>query len=200
MGAHPRNRSRVCAGHSEWRRPELLRLPGSSYRFDLAEAPTRDTTGTLADAAGPFKGRFEATRVGIPLLVHRRCQQPMFEISNQVAYEGLMVNGVAPGKSRIEEVLGPSRWIDVRGVGSGQDAKWCEDEGEEAMKLLRELNALGEEPDIYFISPFRAVQECLKARVRESGGGAPQVRTRLAPPRSSGAAVEDEPWAGASGP
>lgn len=29
--------------------------------------------------------------VGVPLLVHRRCEEPMFSISNAIAYENLMV-------------------------------------------------------------------------------------------------------------
>jgi hypothetical protein len=42
---------------------------------------------TLADRASRFQAAFRSDRglrrVGIPLLVHRRCQEPMFGISNQ---------------------------------------------------------------------------------------------------------------------
>lgn len=50
---------------------------------------------TLADEAGDYCATFDTAggfrTVGSPLLVHRRCASPMFEISNTIAYGGLMV-------------------------------------------------------------------------------------------------------------
>ncbi len=67
---------------------------------------------TLADAATPCFSSFEtktgSREVGVPLLVHRRCADPMFSISNSIAYENLMVQAKAPKQSRIMDVLGPS--------------------------------------------------------------------------------------------
>jgi hypothetical protein len=60
-------------------------------------AAPRASAQTLADTASRFQSWFEqpedAVRVGVPLLVHRRCAQPMFGISNAVAYAGKMVQG-----------------------------------------------------------------------------------------------------------
>lgn len=51
---------------------------------------------TLADAASAytteFSTRFGSRTVGVPLLVHRRCSEPMFSISNKIAYFGSMVS------------------------------------------------------------------------------------------------------------
>ena len=56
---------------------------------------------TLADQASRFQATFQSDRgprcVGIPLLVHRRCQEPMFGISNRIAYDGQMVHGGGAG-------------------------------------------------------------------------------------------------------
>jgi hypothetical protein len=84
---------------------------------------------TLADAATAYGTEF-ATRqgsrsVGIPLLVHRRCAEPMFGISNTIAYDQLMVNAKMARRSPVRELLGPSRWFDIR--GNAED-KWCRQE------------------------------------------------------------------------
>jgi hypothetical protein len=114
----------------------------------------------VADRASPFKSNFRSDagfrQVGLPLLVHRRCQQPMFSISNQVAYDNQMV--YAAGKAcegEIARVLGKSGWFDVSGTAA---SKWCADEGKRVVALLERLAAAGvREPDLYIISPFRIV-------------------------------------------
>ncbi|WP_261396232.1 AAA domain-containing protein [Serratia marcescens] len=54
------------------------------------------STQTLADQASRFKSTFVMDvgdrEVGLPLLVHRRCQNPMFDVSNSIAYAGQMVH------------------------------------------------------------------------------------------------------------
>jgi hypothetical protein len=129
---------------------------------------------TLADAAtlymASFEGRFGSREVGVPLLVHRRCAEPMFGISNAVAYERLMVQAKRPGASKIGDVLGPSAWFDVQGGGAD---KWCAEEGEVVLDLLRRLAAADVEPDLYIVSPFVLVAQNLRTIIRES--------TRLSP-------------------
>lgn len=124
---------------------------------------------TIADSASPYCARFNAgcgyRDVGTPLLVHRRCDSPMFEISNQIAYANLMVQ--AKPKPHCPPVLGSSCWIDIRGH-SDQD-KWSEAEGREVLNLLAQLRASGAEPDIYIVTPFVVVQDTLRIRIKESG-------------------------------
>ncbi len=125
---------------------------------------------TLADAATPyvaeFSNRHGSRTVGVPLLVHRRCDQPMFGISNAIAYEHLMVQGRDARQSAIRDILGSSRWIDISGSAS---EKWCPKEGEAVLKLLGALRRLAQPPDIYIITPFVVVQDNLRALVRSSG-------------------------------
>src|SRR6266446_2822176 len=71
---------------------------------------------TLADQASRFQAAFRSDqgprRVGVPLLVHRRCQEPMFSVSNKIAYDGQMVHAPGPRDAgAIGAVLGPSKWF-----------------------------------------------------------------------------------------
>lgn len=125
---------------------------------------------TLGDAASIYTSEFQtragSRTVGVPLLVHRRCSEPMFGISNAVAYSSMMVSAKSPKPSPIRDVLGPSRWIHVE--GSGED-KWCREEGDEVLSLLRQIAALRVNPDLYLITPFVIVADRLRQTVRESG-------------------------------
>ena len=131
---------------------------------DRFNAPSASVQ-TLADAAGAFRGVLGERTVGVPLLVHRRCEDPMFSISNDVAYDNQMVSSVRPGESAIRNLLGDSQWFDVKGQTSGQSSKWCRAEGDFVLNLLRRLATLDNQPDIYLISPFREVAERLRDQV-----------------------------------
>lgn len=125
---------------------------------------------TLADEACPCQSEFEIERgsrtVGVPLLVHRRCSEPMFSISNAVAYSGQMVSMKPPRDSEILKLLGPSRWFHVAGSA---DDKWCPEEGEALIRLLERLAGAGLEPDFYVLTPFVIVAERLRQLIDDSG-------------------------------
>lgn len=134
-------------------------------RFNAPNASAQ----TLADAATPFlaefQGRHGSRTVGVPLLVHRRCSEPMFSISNAVAYDRLMVNAKVPNVSRVGEILGPSAWIDVRGSAV---EKWCPEEGDKVLTLLQRLAEAEVGPNLYIVTPFVIVVDNLRRLVRES--------------------------------
>jgi hypothetical protein len=129
---------------------------------------------TLADAVSTYTSEFQtragSRSVGVPLLVHRRCSEPMFSISNAIAYSGMMVSAKSPKPSTIRDVLGPSKWIHVE--GSGED-KWCKEEGDEVLRLLRlirqEMAQAGAKPALYIVTPFVIVADRLRQTVCESG-------------------------------
>jgi len=124
---------------------------------------------TLADQATGYIGVFEtkvgSREVGVPLLVHRRCSEPMFSVSNAAAYENLMVPAKHPKPSHIAEALGPSRWIDVKGTGVN---KWCREEGEEALRLLKQAKNAGCAANIYLVTPFVDVQNGMRGLAEQS--------------------------------
>ena len=106
--------------------------------------------------------------VGSPLRVHRRCENPMFKISNHVAYDSLMVYGTQEGDSEIGKRLGPSCWIDAASDAVG---KWSHQEGVFALQLLRDLLDAGlANPDVFFITPFRIVARNLRELIRNDPG------------------------------
>jgi superfamily I DNA and/or RNA helicase len=92
--------------------------------------------------------------VGSPLRVHRRCDDPMFAVSNAIAYAGLMVHGVGDrGEFRPPR---ESFWWHVR--SSQTEGKWVPTEGRALGSTVSRLFADGLPDDqLYVISPFRDV-------------------------------------------
>ncbi|WP_115031789.1 DEAD/DEAH box helicase [Dermatophilus congolensis] len=112
--------------------------------------------------------------VGTPLRVHRRCDEPMFTISNTVAYGGLMIQGkqsrsyqLAHGEEVVAE-LPESCWLHVpAAAGSGHALR---DDLAIAEQLTRNLldgaaptgAAAIPADEIIVISPFRDMAEALR--------------------------------------
>src|SRR5260370_18619243 len=166
VGALWRSRRAVVIGDPR-QIPPVVTLPAQVYDrlrersgVDPFWDPSRTSVQVIADHANPVGARLrDGTWLGCPLRVHRRCASPMFEISNAIAYDGLMVSAAIERPSSTAEALGPTRWIDVR----ARDAEehWVEEEGEEVATLLdavlREAFVHGRRPDGFVISPFRSV-------------------------------------------
>lgn len=138
----------------------------------------------FADRASPFGASYQtregSRQVGLPLLVHRRCADPMFSISNQVAYANLMVQATPIRDSAIGNVLGPSRWLHVEGASTNRH--WCAAEGDVLLALLGQLMRAKIDPALFIVSPFRAVAENARTVIRRSPDLANylgDVRTRI---------------------
>lgn len=149
---------------------EVAKYFGVSAAYWLApEASVQ----TLADQASRLKAEFRADvgvrEVGIPLLVHRRCQEPMFGISNRIAYDSQMVHAAGtPSLGPVARTLGASGWLDV---DAPAESKWCPAEGDAVVRLLSKLAASGvQQPDIYVITPFRIVAQELRRRIEREPG------------------------------
>lgn len=135
-------------------------LPGHTSVQQLADRASRFGT-TLTTASKPLW-------VGSPLRVHRRCDRPMFDISNAVAYDGLMVFGTTP---REPVDLPSSQWIHI--AGGTSEGHWIEGEGQAVEALVEQLLNLNVDPrQIFLISPFRAVVR----RLRELAGRAEGIQ------------------------
>jgi superfamily I DNA and/or RNA helicase len=132
------------------------------YKVDETWLPGRTSVQQLTDRVSVrgtyLNGPDGPIWVGSPLLVHRRCDQPMFDISNKVAYDGLMVFGTPP---RGAIALPRSSWITVESMES--EGHWIPTEGRVVETLIGDLMRQGiSADDIFLMSPFRGVVRRLR--------------------------------------
>lgn len=126
-------------------------------------SPTLTSVQKLADRVNPY-GTYEISDnewLGSPLRVHRRCDEPMFSISNKIAYNDKMFHGDEKPAAKPHSTWGYSQWFDISGDVDGKH--YVPVQGEHVANMIyahyvRE-NTL---PDIYVISPFRKVKDGVK--------------------------------------
>lgn len=128
--------------------------------------PNQQSAQSLADQAthmGKMVGpRGDKRWVGLPLVVHRRCDRPMFEIANRIAYDGSMVYGTIPPSPTKQTTAGlPTGWINAQGPSVGN---WVPEEGTALQMLLDQLLSVDKVPagEIAVITPFQDVRRQLK--------------------------------------
>lgn len=100
--------------------------------------------------------------IGIPLWVHRRCIEPMFSLSNAMAYNSRMIHGLETKKIISQPINGTfeNHWLISRG-GIG-DKQYRDSHGKSLLKLLdRLLLEHIELQSIFIITPFKAVKYAL---------------------------------------
>ncbi|MCX7884566.1 MAG: AAA domain-containing protein [Caloramator sp.] len=116
-----------------------------------------------------INNHIERQWIGCPLRVHRRCLEPMFSISNNIAYNGMMVYATnQPDKNKdILSQIGVSRWIDVK--GESNPAHWIPNQGEVIKNLFDVILKVHNKADIlsslYIISPFKTVVNELQKEI-----------------------------------
>lgn len=122
----------------------------------LGWAPSQVSVQNLMDRASTFGStrtiRDENYWLGSPLRVHRRCQEPMFSISNAIAYENSMLLAT---ESCNHAKLAPSCWWDVSGPTI--DRQYVPKHAEALIDLLMQAFMTMQYPDLYIISPFKEV-------------------------------------------
>lgn len=133
-------------------------------------SPARESVQSIADATmriGGFlpdpQNKIAQRWAGIPLRVHRRCAQPMFDVINKVSYGGKMVPGgdLTAAARRLRKPYTYSQWFDVR--SSGGRGHVNHDETKCLGDLLRQFRDAGilgpgQEYSAMVVSPFAKVQ------------------------------------------
>lgn len=125
---------------------------------------------SLADAANTFGGyrhyEDEKLWLGCPLIVHRRCLEPMFSISNKIAYNGRMfLQTDKPSADRF--IFEKSIWIDIKGKERGNKDHTVPAQMDAVAELMRQSIAdIGELPNVFIITPFKSIERSLKQKLR----------------------------------
>lgn len=155
--------------------PEEIVTPLKEYCGTPAMyVPPDASTQTLADRSnrfGTYLGQRDADSeiwLGAPLIVHRRCLNPMFDIANAIAYDNKMVYGTF-GESGGEPRS--SHWIDM--PNDGAIGHWIPAQGERAIMQIMNLTEGKLRDDdnklrIYVITPFRNVAEKMRELLTQS--------------------------------
>lgn len=149
----------------------------AEHRVGRLALPSHTSAQGVADGVNPW-GTYlgsgdDPLWVGTPLRVHRRCDDPMFTVSNKVAYGGLMINGVHRGPED-RSALPPSSWRHVPArSGCGHALKEDAALAEQLVRgLLDGSLADGEKVapgEIIVISPFRAMAGLLSTLPKRVG-------------------------------
>lgn len=125
---------------------------------------------SLADAQNPFAGIIKnldgsESWVGCPLVIHRRCKDPMFTVANELSYGGFMINKTIDSDDPID-LCKESCWItyDASNIeySTGKD-RYIQVQGQIAFELIQKLRARNAEfKDIFIITPFTSVAHGFK--------------------------------------
>ncbi|MGW6863663.1 AAA domain-containing protein [Streptomyces sp. NPDC054912] len=154
-------------------------LPSATSAQAVADRTNR--YGTYLPAPGSDD---EHVWVGSPLRVHRRCEEPMFTVSNEVAYGGLMVHGTEHKAFPDAERGGllPSRWLNTDDPTRPSDAPWGERDRRAFEFVLDHLHRHGVDVErVRVIAPFRAlVAECQKVCRGREGWTSSLIEERCA--------------------
>lgn len=129
---------------------------------------------TFADSLNPYGtwfGNESENRewVGCPLVVHRRCISPMFDISNELSYDGAMKNKTNLPKEEDSKkfVYMNSKWIIIPGKEEGKKNHFVKGQADKVIEILEKAFLNSEEPEIFVISPFTTVVNGVKHRLSE---------------------------------
>jgi len=117
--------------------------------------------------------------VSAPLTVHRRCDDPMFSLCNEIAHKGIMVSGVDrtltdPADPDLFDAHdGPripsSRWLHEPATTTGTHPQ--ENQIVRLRRVIEALRTEGVDPsEIFALAPFRTVADRLGSLAREIPG------------------------------
>ena len=124
-----------------------------------------DSVQTVADRQSYYYGTRKFTqnrlRIGCPLIVHRRCLDPMFSISNSMAYQNIMINCTKNDGKKPDG----SKWIQIAGRENKQNPynRSIDEQIEKVVALLKEKKSWD---DLFVISPFISVVNSITRKLK----------------------------------
>lgn len=177
IGALYRCRRAVIVGDPKQVEPVVTDdqdLLKQTYREELFHlyANKSNSVQKFADLINPYGTYLENEEgekewVGCPLLVHRRCISPMYDISNDISYNNMMKQQTLPPDKELADrfIFPRSQWINVAGSEAGRRNHFVKKQGEKVVELLEAACETTKEPDLYIISPFTSVVRGIKAYI-----------------------------------
>ncbi|MGN7619655.1 DEAD/DEAH box helicase [Rickettsia amblyommatis] len=128
-------------------------------------SPSEVSLQNLADRNSLYQIKIDDVTVGFPLLVHRRCQNPMFKICNK------MIFATSDCNSDIRTILGTSKWIDIK---DNKVQRYKYDSEAKFQKLLELLKQVLKEKNgddllkqIYIITMYKDDSESIRRKLNE---------------------------------
>ncbi|MCE4361910.1 AAA domain-containing protein [Xanthomonas hortorum] len=154
----------------------LLQLLGNHWlgQQHARYAVDKHSVQTLSDRAYAFGVRHPASPesfIGVPLVMHRRCDAPMFGIANQIAYANRMKHAKNDGAA-VHPTLGPSSWWHVDSM-SEDGSKFVPAQAQRLFAALVDMyisqatTSDQRMPDVFVITPFREVKRGLRSLLCE---------------------------------
>lgn len=140
---------------------KLMTKLRKDYKLPVEWSPHRVSVQQLADSVSQFGTSMkigesdETIWTGFPLRTHRRCDEPMFSIANEIAYSNQMVKAI--NKNSDDAFIGASCWFDVNTEVTLLNKHVVVEEISLLQQKIVELRMLGFKDDIYVISPFKAI-------------------------------------------
>lgn len=143
--------------------------------FYTIYADKSNSVQRFADIMNPYgtyleNGEGVEEWVGCPLLVHRRCISPMYDISNDISYNNMMKQQTeGPKDTEVKKfIYNHSQWINVSGKEMGRKNHFVREQGDKVVALMEVAfsKATPETPDMFIISPFNSVVNGLKDYIK----------------------------------
>ncbi|WP_418180619.1 AAA domain-containing protein [Aliarcobacter lanthieri] len=151
----------------------LINLLNKQLHVDNKYSPLESSVQSLSDLANEFGSYYKIqdtkTWVGMPLVTHRRCLEPMFFISNHISYNNKMVLATEYSKNDID-LLPESCWIDV----VSQDDDFVSHGSKKEIKAIENFivkykHLLSDK--FFVISPFKSISSVTRnsSHIKEHG-------------------------------
>ena len=151
--------------------PEILvKILAEKYNISKIHSPLTSSAQQVADNANCYGSYYKINNedvwVGMPLVVHRRCVEPMFSISNDISYNNKMVLATPPLKIDDELSHFPrSSWIHVE----SNDSDFIQNTSKKELKALNDFVSKHKIDAYYLISPFKSIYNAIEVRDNSVG-------------------------------
>ena len=123
---------------------------------------------TLADQLNHYGGlrtlKDKSFWLGCPLVIHRRCLNPMFQISNEIAYNNRMFLDTPQPNPTLALSLSNSIWFNIKGTEAGNKNHSVKQQTDKLVELvLNAIHIYKGLPELYIITPFTSVANAIRS-------------------------------------